>query len=186
VLEITRAAPPVVRNKFVLRLERAEISGFPRNSAGGFEGWILRSYFGVLYNPAVMRTRTAVSAFIVTLILNLFLFLTSFFRWRAALTAENLFLRKQLAFYREHKIKPRPLNDAARWSMVLWSRCFYWKSVLVIVKPETLIGWHRKGFRLFWHWKSRRGRSPISQEIRVLIIRLARENPTWGQGPSRC
>ena len=128
-----------------------------------------------------MRTRLAVSTFIVTLIANLFLFLTSFFRLRATLTAENLFLRKQLAFYQEHKIKPRPLNDAARWSMVLWSRCFDWRSALVIVKPETLIGWHRKGFRLFWHRKSRRGRPPISQEIRVLIIRMVRENPTWGQ-----
>ena len=95
--------------------------------------------------------------------------------------AENLFLRKQLAFYGEHKIRPRPLTDAARLSLVLWSRMFDWRNALMIVKPETLMGWHRKGFRLFWHWKSRPGRPPLPQEIRELIVRMARENPTWGQ-----
>ena len=95
--------------------------------------------------------------------------------------AENLFLRKQLAFYGEHKIRPRPLTDAARLSLVLWSRIFDWRNALMIVKPETLMGWHRKGFRLFWHWKSRPGRPPLPQEIRELIVRMARENPTWGQ-----
>lgn len=50
-----------------------------------------------------------------------------------------------------------------------------------IVKPETLIGWHRKGFRLFWRWKCRRGRPALPQNIRDLIVRMASENPTWGQ-----
>ncbi len=54
--------------------------------------------------------------------------------------AENLFLRKQLAFYREHKIIPRPLTDAARLSLVFWSRLLEWKAALMIVTPETLIG----------------------------------------------
>jgi putative transposase len=52
---------------------------------------------------------------------------------------------------------------------------------LVIVKPETLIGWHRKGFMLFWRWKSQAGRPRISENIRKLIVRMAQENPTWGQ-----
>jgi putative transposase len=95
--------------------------------------------------------------------------------------AENLFLRKQLAFYREHKIIPRPLTDAARLSLVFWSRLLEWKDALMIVKPETLIGWHRKGFKLFWRWKSRPGRPPLPREIRALIVRMARENPMWGQ-----
>jgi hypothetical protein len=77
-------------------------------------------------------------------------------RSRTSLNAENLFLRKQLAFYQEHKARPKPLTDVARLSLVLWSRLFDWKSALVIVKPNTLIGWHRKGFKLFWRWKSRR------------------------------
>jgi transposase InsO family protein len=54
---------------------------------------------------------------------------------------------------------------------------------LVIVKPETVIGWHRKGFRLFWTWKVRHGqpgRPPVSKEIRQLIRKMSRENPLWG------
>ena len=52
---------------------------------------------------------------------------------------------------------------------------------MVIVKPETLIGWHRKGFQLFWKWKSRAGRPRIPENIRKLIVQMAKENPTWGQ-----
>jgi putative transposase len=102
-------------------------------------------------------------------------------RSRSALGAEILFLRKQLAFYEERHTEPRRLTDSARASLVLWSRLFDWQDALVIVKPETLIGWHRKGFRLFWKWKSRRGRPRLPKEIRDLIVRMAVENPTWGQ-----
>jgi hypothetical protein len=52
---------------------------------------------------------------------------------------------------------------------------------LVIVKPETLISWHRKGFKLFWKWKSQAGRPRIPENIRKLIVQMAQENPTWGQ-----
>ena len=58
-----------------------------------------------------------------------------------------------------------------------------WRHALVIVRPETVIGWHRKGFRLFWTWKSRRGkpgRPPVSREIRHLVRRMSRENTRWG------
>jgi putative transposase len=51
---------------------------------------------------------------------------------------------------------------------------------LVIVNPETLIGWHRKVFKLFWKWKSRVGRPPPPEDMRKLIVRMASENPTWG------
>ena len=73
-------------------------------------------------------------------------------------TAEVLFLRKQLAFCQEHQVQPRKLTDAARFSLALRSELFNWRAALVIVKPETLIGWHRQGFNLFWRWKSRLGR----------------------------
>jgi putative transposase len=102
-------------------------------------------------------------------------------RSKASLVAENLFLRKQLAFYQEHKQRPRLLTDAARLTLVLWSRLFDWKTALLIVKPDTLIGWHRKGFKLFWRRKSRPGRPPLTREVRELITRMARENPNWGQ-----
>ena len=104
---------------------------------------------------------------------------------RAALSAEVLFLRKQLAFYREHQISPRKLTAGARFSLLLWSRFFNWREALMIVKPETLIGWHRKGFRLWWRWKSRLGRPRIPADLRQLIVRMVRENPTWGEELSR-
>ena len=86
-----------------------------------------------------------------------FRFLQSLTARRVILAAENLFLRYQLAFYKEHQIRPRRLTAAARFSLLVWSRFCDWRSALVIVKPETLIGWHRKGFKLFWKWKSRPG-----------------------------
>src|ERR1700757_1107839 len=96
---------------------------------------------------------------------------------RAVLSAEVLFLRKQLAFYQEHQVQPRKLTDAARFSLVLWSQLFNWRAALVIVKPETLIGWHRKGFQLFWRWKLRVGRPRIPENLRPLIFRMVQENP---------
>src|SRR5579864_6689684 len=101
---------------------------------------------------------------------------------KAALQAENLFLRKQLALYLEREVKPRRATDATRLSMVVLSRLFAWQDALVAVKPETFLGWHRKSFRLLWRWKSRpRGRPRLPEEIQGLIRRMARENPTWGE-----
>jgi putative transposase len=114
--------------------------------------------------------------------LELSTFLRSCVRSGSALRAENLFLRKQLAFYQERQIRPRRLTDAARISLVLWSRFCDWRSALVIVKPETLIGWHRRLFKMFWKIKSRPGRPKLPRNIRQLIARMVQENPTWGQG----
>jgi hypothetical protein len=103
------------------------------------------------------------------------------FSSRTALVAENLFLRKQLAFYQEREIRPRRLTNAARLWLVLWSRFFDWRSALVVVKPATLIGWHRRAFQLFWKWKSRPGRRRIPPDLRQLIVQMVRENPSWGE-----
>jgi hypothetical protein len=100
---------------------------------------------------------------------------------RAALSAEILFLRKQWAFYPEHEIKPRRLTDSARVVLLVLSHLFHWKDALVIVRPGTLIRWHRQGFRWFWRRKSRAGRPRLPNDIHQLIVRMARENPTWGQ-----
>ena len=105
----------------------------------------------------------------------------SSFRSRTALLAENLFLRKQLAFYQERQIRPWQLTNAARLSLVFWSRFFAWRSALLIVKPATLIGWHRKAFQLFWMRKSRTGRPPIPLRLRQLIEKMVGENPIWGE-----
>src|SRR5215471_9126047 len=109
------------------------------------------------------------------------MFLRSTFHSRTALIAENLFLRKQLTFYREHQVRPRRLTNAARLSLVFWSRIFAWRSALLIVKPATLIGWHRKAFQLFWKRKSRPGRPPIPLRLRQLIEKMVGENPIWGE-----
>jgi len=102
-------------------------------------------------------------------------------RPRTAIAAEVLFVRKQLAYYQDHQIRPRPLTDAARLSRGLWSRLFDWKEALAIVTPATFVRWHRKSFKLYWRWKSRGGRPRLPREIRQLIARLVRENVTWGE-----
>ena len=102
---------------------------------------------------------------------------------RAALHTEILALRQQVAVLKRKR--PRPsLRKADRVFWVILS-CLWpgWRHALVIVRPETVIGWHRKGFRLFWTWKSRRGkpgRPPVSREIRYLVRRMSRENTRWG------
>jgi putative transposase len=72
--------------------------------------------------------------------------------------------------------------DRLYWTALrsVWSR---WAEVLLIVKPETVVSWHRAGFRLYWRWRSRGpapGRATITAEIQELIRRMARENPSWG------
>ena len=67
-------------------------------------------------------------------------------RSQTAVTAEVLFLRKQLAYYQDHQIRPRRLTDAARLSLVLWSQLFEWKEALIVVTPRTFVCWHRKAF----------------------------------------
>src|SRR6202022_1513299 len=99
----------------------------------------------------------------------------------SALAAENLFLRKQLAFYQEHKIRPRRLSNAARFSLLLWSRLFVWQAALTIVKPFTLLRWRREGYKRFWQGRSRAGRPRLPENIRLLIVGMVKENPTRGQ-----
>ena len=80
---------------------------------------------------------------------------------------------------------PRP-TDRLLW--VLRSRLLpNGREMLVIVTPETVIGWHRKGFRVYWTWKSRRrggGRPPIPRDVRALISRMSRENPLSRRSPN--
>jgi len=79
-------------------------------------------------------------------------------------------------------VKPRRADDATRWMMVALSHLLPWRGALVNVKPNTVIGWHRKGFRLFWRWKSRpTGRPRLPKPLRELIREMAAENPTWGE-----
>ena len=100
-----------------------------------------------------------------------------------ALIIENLALRHQLSVLQRTAKKPRlRQSDRALW--VLLSRFWNgWRDSLTIVQPETVIRWHRKGFRLYWRWKSRSkgsGRPKVSREIRNLIRQMSEANPLWG------
>ena len=105
-----------------------------------------------------------------------------FFRSRSETALEILALRQQIVVLKKRRPRPR-LNQFDRlfWIILrcVWSR---WAEVLVAVKPETVVGWHRAGFRLFWKWQSRApaGRPKTTAEIRALIRHLAEENATWG------
>jgi putative transposase len=114
---------------------------------------------------------------------SLLLMLRSSFRTRARMQIEILALRHQLAVLQRQK-KRVSLGAADRLLWVLLSRIWnQWRSALVVVKPETVIAWHRKGFCLYWRWKSRAGkcgRPCVSRETRELIRQMSRANPLWG------
>src|SRR5665811_1266262 len=119
----------------------------------------------------------------VALILSLLGALRSALHTHVDLAIENLALRQQLANLRRTSSRPRLRNsDRAFWLVLsrFWSR---WADVLVVVKPDTVVRWHRAGFRLLWRWKSRSG-SPsdggISQETKRLIRQMAEANVGWG------
>jgi putative transposase len=102
---------------------------------------------------------------------------------RLVLVTENLALRQQLLVLRRPTNRPRLRNRDRLFWMALSQLWQNWRAILVIVKPETVIKWHRQGFKCYWRWKSRAGRvgrPKIDQEILVLIRRMSRENLTWG------
>ena len=117
-------------------------------------------------------------------VISLWTFLRAWLLGSTAIALENLALRHQLAILQRSVRRPRLL----RWDRLVWvglSRVWAnWRSSLVIVRPATVLAWHRQGFQLYWRWKSRThrvGRPPLDVELRQLIRRMARENPTWGR-----
>ncbi len=104
-----------------------------------------------------------------------------FFRSRRDTALEIPALRQQVAVLKRRRPRPK-LNRLDRLFWTALRHC--WSEVLVIVKPDTVIGWHRAGFRLYWRWRSRprSGRPKIGGEIRALIQRLAQDNRDWGEG----
>jgi putative transposase len=102
-------------------------------------------------------------------------------RSKEELIAENMFLRQQLIAL-EREVKRPKLTQRDRQILVLLSsRIEAWREALMVVKPDTLIGWHRQGFKLFWRKKSqgRRGRPSIAAETIALIEEMAINNRTW-------
>lgn len=106
----------------------------------------------------------------------------AFFRSRHALGLELVAFRHQLAVLKRQKPRPK----LSRWDRLFWLtlRRLWpkWSSVLLIVKPETVVRWHRAGFQWYWRFLSRHrpGRPKITSELQKLIRSMATENPTWG------
>jgi hypothetical protein len=114
----------------------------------------------------------------------LWTFLRAISTGAAGVALENLALRHQLLVLQRSVGRPR----LSCWDRIFWvwlSRLWAdWRTTLVIVRPATVLAWHRRGFQLYWRWKSRPipvGRPPLDVELRTLIRRMARENPTWGR-----
>jgi len=118
------------------------------------------------------------------LVLGVWAFVRALLVTSAAVSLENVVLRHQLAVLQRSVGRPRlRRRDRIFWVGLsrLWAG---WRSSLVMVQPATVLAWHRQGFQLYWRWTSRSraaGRPPIDLEIRTLIRRMARENPTWGR-----
>ncbi len=111
------------------------------------------------------------------------IFVSDLFKSRSRLEVENLFLRHQLNVALRQTPTRFRMRDIDRlllvWMIRLWPNLL---GVVLVVKPETVLRWHRAGFRAFWRWKSRNraGRLRIDRDLRDLIRRMSRENPLWG------
>jgi putative transposase len=119
---------------------------------------------------------------------NLFLLwfgvLVHLFRSRGKLVLENLALRQQLTVLKRRHPRPRlGLFDKLFW-VIAHQFCSTWKEALIVVAPETVVRWHRAGFRFYWRLISRvrkpAGRRRVSKQVRDLIFRMVAENPSWG------
>src|ERR1700720_882270 len=119
----------------------------------------------------------------VAFLSQLLLAIRARFTRRARLEAENLLLRQQLVVLRRKSPKGVRL-----WNidllLLVWLYRLYpsLADAIIIVQPETVLRWHRRGFRAYWRWKARHvgGRPRIDCEMRALIRRMSRENPLWG------
>src|SRR5215217_7610045 len=135
----------------------------------------------ILRVPRLLHHLVQLTCMLLRLLVDAAHFLHLCLHSPAALAAENLFLRKQLALYQERQVTPRRATDATRLALLWLGRWFDWRQALAVVQPATFLRWHRQGFRLFWRWKSQPGRPPIPSELQALIRQMVRDNPTWGQ-----
>ena len=119
----------------------------------------------------------------ISVLVSLLMAIRSCLRSRVALQLEVLALRHQLHLLNRSRARRLGLSRADRllwvWLSHVWND---WRSALVIVRPETVVAWHRRGFRMFWIWKSRRrlGRPIVPLDVRTLIRTMSMANPLWG------
>jgi putative transposase len=116
------------------------------------------------------------------LLLSFLCWWSTFFRSRQDLALEIIALRQQVVVLKRKNLRPRlRQRDRLFWVVLrrFWPR---WAEALIVVKPDTVVSWHRAGFRLYWRFLSRRppGRPRITSDLRGLIRRIASENPLWG------
>ena len=120
-----------------------------------------------------------------TLVLALFALVRGFLAAKVAVALENAALRQQLAAYLRAEKRPRlQPGDRAFWVLVrrVWTD---WSGLRVMVKPATVVTWHRGGFRAIWRWKSRPGRPRIPRRHIGFIKRISTDHPKWGEGATR-
>ena len=120
----------------------------------------------------------------VDLLLAIWMLVCDLFKSQRRLRAENLFLRHQLNIALRRAPRRFRLSLRDRILLVWMTRVYPDLLGLAwVVKPETILRWHRAGFRAFWRWKSRKraGRPKIDRALRDLIRRMSRENPLWGR-----
>jgi len=119
----------------------------------------------------------------IALVLAVIAYCRTFFIGRHRLGLEVAALRQQLVVFQRKQPRPH-LCDLDRTFWVALRRLWPgWANALIIVKPDTVVSWHRAAFRLFWRWRSRPkrlGRPSVSVEIQQLIRRMKSENPSWG------
>jgi len=118
-----------------------------------------------------------------TLLRTIAAMLATTLKSREDLVLENLALRQQIEVLQRKGFRPRLTNRDRTFWMLLSRFWTGWKDALEIVRPETVVAWHRKGFRLYWTWKSRKrsvGRPQIDYELRDLIRKMCEANPLWG------
>jgi hypothetical protein len=156
--------------------------GHARTSGDGIHGHTAKTPVGRQnHERAQIRDAECVLEFVRLLLTTL----VASVRPRHDLVIENLLLRHQLAVL-TRPTRTRPRAGLHLWDKLLWilARRFFagWREHLAIVTPDTVVRWHRQGWRLFWLWKSRPrgGRPHLSPEVRDLIATMSRDNRLWG------
>jgi hypothetical protein len=119
--------------------------------------------------PRLLHHLVQLTCMLLTLLVDAAHFLWLCLHSPTALTAENLFLRKQLALYQERQVTPWRATDATRLALLWLGRWFDWHQALVIVQPATFLRWHRQGFRWFWRWKATPGR-PVMRKNKISTL----------------